>query len=291
MKINVHAGHGKSGGLGSGAVGVNSLDESREARKVKDLVIKYLRSMGHTVYDCAYEGNASANTILGEIVKKCNAHTVDLDVSIHLNAARNDYKGDGDTGGTIVFGYDNNTETVGSRIAENISKALNVRNRGFMVNKDLYVLKKTKAQAILIECIFLDDKDDVDRWNVDKCAKAIAEGITNDKAVINKTASTVKMVNVPSYKKGSIDYGLVFDAEYYMNKYADVRIAFGNNAGALFNHFWLYGMDNGRQGNANFDVNVYKNTYADLREAFGNDLTKYYKHYCQYGYKEGRITK
>ena len=180
---------GNSGGLGCGAYGL--LDESAEARKVKDKVIKYLKAGGHTVYDCTYNGNASQNTILSGIVKACNSHAVDLDVSIHLNSGRNDYAGDGSTGGVEVYGYDNGTQAIGSAICEKISGSLGIRNRGFKTTKNLYFLNKTKAQAILIECCFVDDKDDAAHWNADKCARAIVEAITG-KAVKSGGSSTAK---------------------------------------------------------------------------------------------------
>lgn len=197
---NIHAGHGNSGGLGSGAYGI--LDESAEARKVKDLVIKYLRAGGHTVYDCTCNGNASQNTILSGIVKACNSHTVDLDVSIHLNSGRNDYAGDGSTGGVEVYGYDNGTQAVGSAICEKISGSIGIRNRGFKTTKNLYFLNKTKAQAILIECCFVDDKDDAARWNTDKCARAIVEAITGKavKSGGSSTSSTAKKTTAKQNK-------------------------------------------------------------------------------------------
>ena len=173
---NIHAGHGLSGGQGCGAVGI--LDESLESRRVKNLIYKYLLENGHTVYDCTYEGNADANTILKNIVKMCNEHNVDLDISIHLNSGRNDYAGDSSTGGVEVYGYNNDTAAIGSLICQNISSKLNIRNRGFKINKDLYVLKNTKSNAILIECCFIDDADDVKRWNAKKCAEAIYTALT-----------------------------------------------------------------------------------------------------------------
>lgn len=199
---NVHAGHGKSGGAGCGAVGI--LNESDEARKVKNAVIAYLKSGGYTVYDCTYEGNTNANAILKSIVTKCNSHKVDLDISIHLNSGRNDYSGDGSTGGVEVYGYDGGTQTIGNAICSKISAALGVRNRGFKINSGLYVLKNTKAQAILIECCFVDDKDDVNRWNADKCAKAIVEAVTGKSVGGNVSGASVASVNYyPKYTGGS----------------------------------------------------------------------------------------
>ena len=43
--------------------------------------------------------------------------------------------------------------------------------------RDLYVLRHTNAPAMLVECCFVDDKDDVKRYTAKKMAKAIADGI------------------------------------------------------------------------------------------------------------------
>ncbi len=174
---NVHAGHCPQGKGAYGAVGI--LKESVENRLVKDEVIRLLRVEGHTVYDCTCEENTTQDGCLRKIVTKCNQHNVALDVSIHLNSGRNDYKGDNSTGGTEVWNYDTRTKVISDRICSNIAKELGIRNRGTKYNKNLYVLNNTSSQALLVECCFVDDKDDADHWNAKKCAKAIAEGILN----------------------------------------------------------------------------------------------------------------
>lgn len=172
---NVHAGHCPQGQGASGAVGL--LKESVENRKVKNRVISALKSAGHTVYDCTDDTNCAVNQNLQRIVAKCNAHSVNLDVSIHLNSGRNDYTGDGSTGGVEVWCYNEKTKAIAERICANVSAALGIRNRGVKYSKGLYVLKHTKAPALLVECCFVDDKDDANCWNADKCGDAIASGI------------------------------------------------------------------------------------------------------------------
>lgn len=172
---NIHAGHCPQGNGASGAVGI--LKESIEDRLVKDEVIRLLRQEGHTVYDCTVNYSTTQSGCLRGIVNMCNQHTVALDISIHLNSGRNDYSGDGSTGGTEVFNYDSRTKAISDRICANISSTLGIRNRGTKYSQNLYVLSNTKNLAILIECCFVDDKDDADRWNYKKCAQAIAEGI------------------------------------------------------------------------------------------------------------------
>ena len=87
-----------------------------------------------------------------------------------------------------------------------------------------------------------------------------------------------------------VDYARVFDFNYYVNKYPDVKKAFGNDYYAVLRHFVVYGMREGRQAKSNFQVQSYKNANQDLRLAFGNDLRKYYEHYIRNGYREGRKT-
>ncbi len=174
MILNIHAGHNPDGKVACGSVGI--LKESTEARKVKDLVISQLQRVGHTVYDCTVDNGSNQSDVLAKIVSECNSHSVDLDVSIHLNSGRNDYEGDGSIGGTEVWCYNEKTRSIAERICEQIA-SLGFRNRGVKYSTKLYVLRKTKAPAILIECAFVDDADDAKLWNAEKIAAAIVQGI------------------------------------------------------------------------------------------------------------------
>ena len=78
---NVHGGHN------SIVPGTSYyLNEVTEDRKVKNKVISLLKSLGNTVYDCTDDTGSTQGQNLANIVAKCNAHNVDLDISIHLNA-------------------------------------------------------------------------------------------------------------------------------------------------------------------------------------------------------------
>ena len=168
MIINVHAGHSLKC---RGASGL--LDEVNEDRKVKNKVIELLRAKGHVVYDCTDDNGKDQNSNLKAIVNKCNDHKVDLDVSIHLNA--------GGGTGTEVYVYSDNSKAKdeAERIVKNISNTLGIRNRGVKTSTKLFVLRKTKSPALLVECCFVDNAIDKMKWNSDKCAKAIVEGILN----------------------------------------------------------------------------------------------------------------
>lgn len=177
MKINVHAGHNPAGKIACGAVGI--IQESVEDRRVKDEVVSQLRTLGHTVYDCTVDNGTSQKDVLQKIVQKCNAHAVDLDVSIHFNSGANDRNGNGKSTGTEVLVY---SETSGAKeYAQKICDAISTlkfRNRGVKVNSGLYVLKHTKAPSLLVECCFVDDKDDVELYSYKEMASAIVRGIT-----------------------------------------------------------------------------------------------------------------
>lgn len=180
MRINVHAGHNPAGKVACGAVGL--INESTENRRVKDEVIGQLRQLGHTVYDCTVDNGTGQADVLKKIVAKCNAHAVDLDVSIHFNSGAADQKGNGKTTGVEVLLYSNASKAYG--FAEKVCKAiatLGFRNRGLQYRPGLVVLKNTKSPAMLIECCFVDDKDDVQLYDYRSMASAIVYGITGQR--------------------------------------------------------------------------------------------------------------
>ena len=197
-KYNVHGGHNRKV---PGASGI--LDEVTEDRKVKDAVIKYLKAAGHTVYDCTDDAGTTQPKNLANIVAKCNAHTVDLDISIHLNAG-------GGTGCEVYY-TSSKGKTYAGKVSAAVASALGIKDRGAKESDTLYVLNHTTAPAILVECCFVDNKTDKAAWDVDKCAKAIVEAVIG-KAVSggsgtsgsassgsgNKTTSST-----PSYKVGN----------------------------------------------------------------------------------------
>jgi len=189
---NVHAGHCPQGKGASGAVGI--LQESVEDRAVKNEVIRLLRAEGHTVYDCTCDENTTKQGCLNKIVAKCNQHSVDLDISLHLNSGRNDYGGDGSTGGVEVWNYDTGTQEISDRICEAIATELGIHNRRTKYDKDLFVLANTKSKALLVECCFVDDADDAKVWDAKRCAKAIVRGILNKEISGTTGGSTVSTV-------------------------------------------------------------------------------------------------
>ena len=200
---NVHGGHNF---IVPGAKGL--LDETTEDRKVTARVISALRVAGHTVYDCTDDSGRTQGQNLANIVAKCNAHPVDLNISNHLNA--------GGGTGVEVWCYDENTKDIAAAICQNVSAALGIPNRGVKYSKSLYVLRKTSGRAILVECCFVDSQNDASHWNADKCGDAIASAIAG-KTVTGTTSSgsapapaPTPAPSGPSYQAGTV-YTLLAD--------------------------------------------------------------------------------
>lgn len=200
---NVHGGHNF---IVPGAKGL--LDETEEDRKVTARVISALRAAGHTVYDCTDDSGRTQGQNLANIVAKCNAHPVDLNISNHLNA--------GGGTGVEVWCYNEKTKDIAAAICASVSAALGIPNRGVKYSKNLYVLRKTAGFAILVECCFVDNQNDASHWNADKCGDAIASAIAG-KTVAGTTSAgsapaptPTPAPSGPSYRTGTV-YTLLAD--------------------------------------------------------------------------------
>lgn len=94
----------------------------------------------------------------------------------------------------------------------------------------------------------------------------------------------------PDLVVDGLDYSLVYEYDFYINKYEDIKNFYGTkDKVGVFNHFLKHGMKEARQAKEDFILGIYKANYEDLRKAFGEDLPKYYQHYITHGYKEKRV--
>uniref|UniRef100_UPI001563F925 glucosaminidase domain-containing protein n=1 Tax=Sharpea azabuensis TaxID=322505 RepID=UPI001563F925 len=106
--------------------------------------------------------------------------------------------------------------------------------------------------------------------------------ITNGKKEGRKATGTTQMVGYVT-KLNGVDYSSVYDFNYYINKYSDLKKT------AALQHFVTFGMKESRRANASFILSYYRANYPDLRKAFGNNNAAYYLHYVTYGKREGRV--
>lgn len=185
MKIGIDEGHCLSG-HNTGASGCGYREELLTREVGKELKA-LLTQEGHSYVTCTVDTAKSNSDSLVQRVKKANAQSLDLFVSIHFNSAANDPNGNGKTTGTEVWLANTKHTTIASRVAANIA-TLGYKNRG-VKQSNHYVTANTAAPAILVECCFIDDKDDMKLYDAKKMAKAIAEGILNKKIVDKQPAT------------------------------------------------------------------------------------------------------
>ena len=199
MKIGIDCGHTMSG-ADYGAVGIKA--ESNLTREVGTKVIAKLQALGHTVIKCYKDTCSSLQDSLSYRVNTANNNNVDLYVSIHFNAFNSSAYG------TEVLTYGGKSFEEASRVLNNIV-SLGYANRGIKDGSNLYVIRNTKSKAMLIECCFCDNRNDMNRYNADKMADAIVKGLvgtiistpsqppTNNSGWINLDGET-GTINTPS---------------------------------------------------------------------------------------------
>lgn len=173
MKIILNAGHTKRG-AGSGAVGY--IKESEETRKVVSHIKYYLEGKGHEVVLANVDTAISQSMYLYSVARKANKHPdADLFVSVHFNA--------GGGQGCECLTWKGKKTVPAVAICEELNK-LGLRNRGIKDGSDLYVISKTKAPAVLVECCFVDNKKDVNLYKKlgSRVAQAITRGILRSNA-------------------------------------------------------------------------------------------------------------
>lgn len=202
MKIGIDMGHTLSGeGTGSQGCGYKEQNLTRELGKI---VIEMLKKEGHTIYDCTVDKSSNNAQQLIDRVNKANKQPLDLFVSIHFNACVNDVKGDGRTTGTevLLHSMSSKAKPYAERIVKKIAN-VGLKNRGVKTH-NAYVLKHTKAPALLIETCFIDDRDDMNIYlkNPRRVAKAIVEGILDKTItdVVETPKNGFYRVLVGSYK-------------------------------------------------------------------------------------------
>ncbi|EDT84966.1 N-acetylmuramoyl-L-alanine amidase [Clostridium botulinum] len=193
----IDCGHTMSG-ADYGAVGIKA--ESNLTREVGTKVISKLQALGHTVIKCYKDSCSSLNDSLSYRTNTANNNNVDLYVSIHFNCYN------GSAYGTEVFTYGGKELPQARAVLNNIC-ALGYTNRGLKDGSGLYVLKHTKAKAMLIECCFCDNAGDINRYNAENMANAIVKGLVGTTvATPNKPKEVVK-VEKPKYDDKTIPTG------------------------------------------------------------------------------------
>lgn len=193
MRVGINCGHTVSGTTGCGVVGF--LDESVETREVGYALEKIFRENGHIVVDCTDDYSDSVSENLRKICVKANAQTLDLFISIHFNS--------GGGTGVEVWTYKGEVFDAAEDTAQAITD-LGYKNRGIKDGSHLYVVHRSNAKAMLVECCFADSQDDVEKYRnlgAETFARAIYKGVVGEHPANTNKESEEDMAKIAELEK------------------------------------------------------------------------------------------
>ena len=159
---------------------------------------------------------------------------------------------------------------------------------------------KLYGRWYVVDCTWDDDSDDTTGTVYSYWCFNVSDNFSDEYGKWSHTAESWwssysvpvcendKVITDRDYNYQGVDYSSVFDVDYYLKTYPDIKAAFGADENQAFMHFINNGMNEGRRGKSSFNVISYKNRYKDLRMVFGNNLRSYYLHYISNGKAEGR---
>lgn len=275
MKIAVRGGHCPK------VTGASALiDELTEDRKVKDVVIKYLRQLGHEALDVTPpDSTSTSSSDLSYGVNKANNWGADLFVSIHFNKAYDSYNGALGSEVCVYSNYD-----IAQRVVNGLA-SLGFKNRGQKIRTGLYELNHTNMESMIVETCFVEATDDVALYRKlgsDAIGKAIAEAIVNKKIDVEIKENNEEM-NYSMY---------VFSKNWYLKRYSDIAnsSSYKDNP---YKHYVGYGKKEGRLAlppiPEEYNEGAYLELNADVAAAVKKgSYTSGIDHYLQYGFCENR---
>lgn len=175
MKVVIDCGHCLEG-YDKGAVGLGYREEVLTREIGKELG-KILKEKGTEVIFVNPDYSQSVNESLRYRVNMANKHgNADLFMSIHLNSFGNNNANGYET---LISARGGKAEKFANRIQERFISKIGLTNRGVKVNNNLFVLKNTTMPAVLVECGFITNKNDMAKYNPKEYAYALAGGILN----------------------------------------------------------------------------------------------------------------
>lgn len=168
--IVIDAGHG---GKDPGAVN-GKMYEKTAALAIAKKVGKKLQEKG---YNVKYTRTKDVYFSLGERCRMSNNWDADIFVSIHLNAATNK-----SASGIETWRYGSvgsQTKKLADNVQTELIAATGWKDRGVKTSNTLYVLKHTKASAVLVECGFLSNDKEAKKLFTEKYQEKLASAIAN----------------------------------------------------------------------------------------------------------------
>lgn len=153
----------------TGAVGIRSEDAC--TKEVGTLVIQKLTDLGYIAINCSPTNPTSTTDSLQQRCDIANSAHADYFMSIHFNIFNGAAKG------SEVFMGSDKIKVKADQVLANLAN-LGFSNRGTYDNsRGLYVLSNTDMPAMLVECAFLDSVSDMARYDANKIADALVNGL------------------------------------------------------------------------------------------------------------------
>ncbi len=88
-------------------------------------------------------------------------------------------------------------------------------------------------------------------------------------------------------RSGNYDIDLIFDYDYYVDRYPEVTEEAGTSYDEVLHYFLTYGVTMGQRGSQDFSVLNYQQNNPDLYDRYEDEYVMYYLHYLQSGYEQG----
>jgi N-acetylmuramoyl-L-alanine amidase len=182
IKIAIDDGHGSNtaGKRNPAFLDGTVMKENEFNAGVAELLKEELERCDFQVLMVAPEGE---DVSLETRVKRANDGEADGYISIHANACGSDWN---EANGIETWIYEkvadgSQTWKFAESIHKKLIEATGLKNRGMKRSSDLYVLKNTKMQAVLVECGFMTNKEEAELLRSTAyrrtCAVAIAQGV------------------------------------------------------------------------------------------------------------------
>lgn len=174
--------------LGCGANGIVS--ETDKNREIGRILIKLLQERNIKIVNCTID--EKSNNDLQRRVAIANKSNLDLYISIHLDSFDNPSA----NGVTVFTTSASGAKDVAKKVCDEVSSSCGYNNIGLKF-ADYYVIKNTIAPALLIECGFVTNKGDCERFNANKIAEAIVKALDIKKESNN--SKKLKSIISPNY--------------------------------------------------------------------------------------------
>ena len=171
--VIIDCGHCLSGS-DTGASGLGYREEVL-TREVGNSLANILTKAGTEYVFVHPDSSSSVNSSLRARVDKANRYGYAIIyVSIHFNSFGN---GSANGAEVLISARGGKAEQFAKNIQAKLVNEAGLYNRGVKVNANLYVLRNTNMPAVLVECGFISNRGDMNKYNPNKYAECIAEGI------------------------------------------------------------------------------------------------------------------